>query len=379
MEGKESILIVDDDESTCKSLSLVFGMEGYETETAGTGQEAIEKARERLFNLALLDIRLPDMEGVELLAPLKEVNSDMVMIMATAYASLDTAVRALNEGASAYIHKPLNMDAVLATVSNVLEKQRLVIENRRLYQEAQRELAGRKRAEEALKRSNRKLLAGYKQRKLLSKRLITLLENDRRAVAMELHDHLGQTLTTLRMDLEMILGQLSPSDSTLKDSIQLIHKKAILAMEDVHNMARGLRPTMLDTLGLVPAFRGLFNDIKQYADLEIHFFSQDLPKRFDPEKELAIYRIAQEALTNIVKHARSNKVFVNLTKEDNFIALGVEDNGVGFDQEDVMKVSNGKGPLGLLIMRQRAGQLNGEFSIESRIGGGTHLLTRIPL
>jgi signal transduction histidine kinase/DNA-binding response OmpR family regulator len=151
MDEKEIILIVDDDESTRRSLRLIFERMGYKTETAGTGREALEKAQARFFNTTLLDIKLPDMEGIELLAPLKELHPDMVVIMITAYASLETAVRALNEGASAYIIKPLDMDEVLAVVKDVLEKQHLVTENKRLYQEAQRELAQRIQAEEELK------------------------------------------------------------------------------------------------------------------------------------------------------------------------------------------------------------------------------------
>ncbi|MGA9348427.1 MAG: PAS domain S-box protein, partial [Anaerolineae bacterium] len=153
MNEKDSVLIVDDDESICRSLRLIFEKKGYETETAGTGREAIEKARGGFFNLALLDIKLPDGEGIELLAPLKEMHPDIALIVITGYASLETAVRALNEGASAYITKPLNMDEVLATVREALEKQRLVMENRRLIQQAQRELAERKRADEALQES----------------------------------------------------------------------------------------------------------------------------------------------------------------------------------------------------------------------------------
>jgi two-component system NtrC family sensor kinase len=151
MEEKQSILIVDDDESARRSLRLIFEKMGYETETAGMGREALEKVEGRFFNTTLLDIKLPDVEGIELLAPLKKIHPDMVVIMITGYASLETAVRALNEGASAYIIKPLDMDEVLAIVRDVLDKQHLVTENRRLYQEAQRELAERKRAEEALK------------------------------------------------------------------------------------------------------------------------------------------------------------------------------------------------------------------------------------
>jgi putative nucleotidyltransferase with HDIG domain len=157
MDQGQSILIVDDDESTLKTLALIFDEKGYETETALTGREAIEKAREKFFNLALLDIKLSDMEGVELLAPLKKMYPNMVVIIITGYASLETAVRALNEGAAAYITKPLNMDEVLATVKEGLEKQRLVTDNERLYQEAQRELAERKRAEREIQRNLDKL------------------------------------------------------------------------------------------------------------------------------------------------------------------------------------------------------------------------------
>ncbi|MDY7079863.1 MAG: GAF domain-containing protein [Chloroflexota bacterium] len=159
MGDKERLLVVDDDEGTCKILSLVFERQGYEIETAGTGREAIIKAQERFFNLALLDINLPDVEGVELLATLKEMHPDTAVIMITAYASLETAVQALNEGASAYITKPLNVAEVLATVGEALEKQGLVIENRGLYQEAQRELAERKRAEEEIRQRTAQLEA----------------------------------------------------------------------------------------------------------------------------------------------------------------------------------------------------------------------------
>lgn len=159
MNEQETILIVDDDENTRKSLSLIFNKKGYETETAGTCQEAIDKAQERFLNLALLDVRLPDMEGVALLATLKAMHPDMVIIMATAYASLETAVQALNKGASAYITKPLNMDEVLAAVREALEKQRLVLENRRLYQEIQRELPERRRAEEEIRQRTAQLEA----------------------------------------------------------------------------------------------------------------------------------------------------------------------------------------------------------------------------
>ncbi|MGD2206537.1 MAG: response regulator [Anaerolineae bacterium] len=131
MDDKPRILIVDDDESTRRTLALILGKQGYETETAATGQEALEKARKRAFNLACLDIRLPDMEGVDLIAPLREMHPPIALIMITGYASVGTVVQALNEGASGYVTKPVNMDELLAIARQALAKQRLAEEKRR--------------------------------------------------------------------------------------------------------------------------------------------------------------------------------------------------------------------------------------------------------
>ncbi len=150
MKEKESILIIDDDESTCRMLSLMLGKRGYEMETAGTGKEALEKAQGRFFNVALLDIRLPDMEGVELLEPLKRMHPDIAIIVLTAYASVETAMQAVNKGAQAYITKPFDVTELLTALTEALGKQRLVMENKRLYEETQRELSERKRAEHNL-------------------------------------------------------------------------------------------------------------------------------------------------------------------------------------------------------------------------------------
>jgi PAS domain S-box-containing protein len=139
MNGKPRILVVDDDLSTRRTLTLIFEKKGYRVETAENGQDALEKAREQFFNVALLDLKLPDGEGVDLLAPLADVHPQMALIMVTGYASLDTAVQALNDGASAYITKPVDVDEVLDKVEDILERQHLIWE--------------KQRAEEALRRS----------------------------------------------------------------------------------------------------------------------------------------------------------------------------------------------------------------------------------
>jgi diguanylate cyclase (GGDEF)-like protein len=134
MSEAASVLIVDDDESTRRTAALILGTMCYAVETAATGHEAIEKAKGRFFNVALVDIKLPDMEGVELLAPLREIHPTTAVIVITAHASVETAVWALNGGATAYIMKPLNMHEVLATIKAALERQRLA-ERKRKAQE----------------------------------------------------------------------------------------------------------------------------------------------------------------------------------------------------------------------------------------------------
>ena len=153
MDQKGSILVVDDDASMRATLGRILIAKGYQAETAATGREALQKVECRPFNLVLLDIRLPDIAGMDLLAPLKARWPDMAVVLVTAYASIQTAIQALNEGAAAYIVKPMDVDEMLATVRQVLDKQRLVVENRRLYEATQRELAQRKRAEEALRQT----------------------------------------------------------------------------------------------------------------------------------------------------------------------------------------------------------------------------------
>jgi PAS domain S-box-containing protein len=151
MKERECILIVDDDEDTRGSLSLILEKKGYEIEAAGTGREALEKAKERCFNVALLDLQLPDMGGIELLASLKKMHPAMALLMVTGHASLKSAIQVMDEGAAGYLTKPLDMDEVLYKLGHALEMQRLVEEKRRT-EEALRQ---RNRELELLNRANR--------------------------------------------------------------------------------------------------------------------------------------------------------------------------------------------------------------------------------
>lgn len=124
MEKKGNILIVDDDPSIRKVMAAILEEKGYKVDTAETGKIAIQKSKTKFYNLALLDIRLPDIEGTELLTQMKQTTPPMIKIMVTGYPSLQNAVEALNKGANAFIIKPLNIDQALEIIENLLEKQR---------------------------------------------------------------------------------------------------------------------------------------------------------------------------------------------------------------------------------------------------------------
>lgn len=360
------ILIVDDQPRMCDSLEVLLGGEGYEIYTCNSGKEAIEYLAKNGFDLVLLDIVMPEIGGHRVMHYINSHDPETLVILMTGHASLGSAITALRGGAYDYLRKPVEPEELLRTVKNALDQKRLKTE--------------RKRAEEALKRLNEKVLQESKKRKRLSKRLIDLLEMDRKKIAMELHDHIGQKLTALKMDLEIVREKIGASDTSLQELVQAMADKAAQAIEDVMDIAHGLRPTTLDNLGLVPSIRALLDDIKRYSNIEMGFFTSNIPQQFEPEKELAIYRITQEAITNVAKHAQATKLFVNLVKTDEAMSLSVEDNGIGFEPTRVLGRAGGKGPIGLQIMQERVIQLDGEFTIESRPGGGgTHLLVGIPL
>ena len=143
MKNVPEILVVDDDEGMRQTLELIFERQNYRVSTAETGQAALELAQVRFFNVALLDIRLPDMTGTSLLAQLKKIHPDLEVLLVTGYATLESAMQAITAGAAYYFIKPLDMDEVLARIKEILDKQQLILENKQLYEAALRELAER--------------------------------------------------------------------------------------------------------------------------------------------------------------------------------------------------------------------------------------------
>lgn len=247
------------------------------------------------------------------------------------------------------------------------------------YQTVGQDITDRKEAEAALQRSTRQLMRAHEQRRLLSQRLISLLEKDRHSIAMELHDHVGQTLTSIKIGLEMLEDRHKKERSPLSQQLGDLKTKTVRVIKDVKQISYGLKPSMLQALGLLSALRELFAEVESQGSFKIHFFQRNVPKRFEHAKELAVYRIAQESLSNILRYAQAEHVYVNLMVKEQSLQFSIEDDGIGFDYDAVVNRPHKRGPFGLLIMRERAIQVGGELHVESQPQKGSHIRVEIPL
>jgi PAS domain S-box-containing protein len=226
-------------------------------------------------------------------------------------------------------------------------------------------------------------LAGLKteaySRKLqtLSRRLVEAQETERRTIARELHDEIGQGLTAAQMNLQMALhspaaGTLAPR---LAESLEMVER----VLEQVHDISLNLRPSMLDDLGLEPALRWYTNRHAALAGVQARFVTDSFEQRLDPIIETECFRIAQEALTNVVRHARAHRVTVELHTRDGHLDLTVRDDGVGFDVSTVREQAVRGASLGLLSMEERAALSGGGLEFKSATGEGTAVHAWFPL
>jgi two-component system sensor histidine kinase DegS len=241
------------------------------------------------------------------------------------------------------------------------------------------EVEKRKRFEEALRGSTQKILLESERRRFLSGKLVDTIEGDRRDVAMYLHDEIGQMLATLKMDIEMLGDDAFKTKVQPKEKLGQIREKILTIMGYIRDISKKLRPDTLDTLGLIPSLRSLIRTFKEENNLSIDFFHGEIPEGFDSGKALAVYRIIQEALNNVSKHAKATEVFVNLVAKNDSILLSVEDNGKGFDYEKMMETAATGDSSGIMIMRERAVHAGGELSVESKIGKGTQVMLEMPI
>jgi PAS domain S-box-containing protein len=274
-------------------------------------------------------------------------------------------------------------DGVLQSiVRDISERRRAEEALREAYGELERRVEERTaelaRANETLKAEAAERLRAEQARHDLLGRLVTAQEEERRSISRELHDQMGQQLAALMMGLKT-MGFESYGRRASLDTLRQLEAMADELSREVHTLAWGLRPPALDDLGLETA---LYNYVEEWAErarVPVDFHSAGFEGgRLPLTHETAIYRIAQEALTNVAKHSGADRVSFILERRGDHVFAVIEDNGGGFDVEAAMLPAGRGRKLGLLGMRERAALLGGTLNVESEPGAGTTLFVRIP-
>jgi PAS domain S-box-containing protein len=218
------------------------------------------------------------------------------------------------------------------------------------------------------------LRGAYEQLRRVAARLEAVREEERVGIARELHDELGQSMTALKLDLRWLENTLAP-DQAVSARIEEMRETIDASINTIRRISSDLRPNMLDELGLVPAIEWKAQDFAQRTGIEcyVDLMTDDPP--VTPERATAIFRILQEALTNVIRHAHATRVDVMLHPENNRLTLKVHDNGSGMDENTLTNVKS----LGILGMQERAVVVGGELDLKSEANNGTTLTLRIPL
>lgn len=215
-------------------------------------------------------------------------------------------------------------------------------------------------------------------RKRLLDRIISVQEEERRRIARELHDETGQAMTSMLLKLRAIedATALPEAQHTARGLRQVMSQ----TMKSIGQLARGLHPSILDDLGLIPAIRRYTSEYARLNRLNVNFQTFGMDSATLPQPvEITLYRIVQEALTNIVRHAAARMIFIRLDRYSDAVGLAVVDDGRGFDPEATLQLYAKSNQLGLFGMRERVALLGGTMDVDSRIGGGTTVSVHIPL
>ena len=206
---------------------------------------------------------------------------------------------------------------------------------------------------------------------VMAGKLIRSQEDERRRIARELHDDLNQKMAMVAVELGMVARDLPPK---VQDEVSRIKEQAIEVSEDLRQVSHPLHPATLENLGLVRALERYCNELEKHEDLHVEFRAPDASEEIPSDAATCLYRIAQESLRNVVKHAGASRAKVTLESSKGGLLLRVEDDGAGFDPE-----ARGLRGIGLVGMEERVRPLNGRFALRSAPGEGTGLEAWVPI
>jgi len=392
-----NILVIDDESHELTLLTVALTRRGYRVQQADNGPLGLELARSAPPDLILLDIMMPDMDGYQVCRRLKEdaKTGDIPVIVISALERVDDKIEAFSAGAVDYIPKPFVVSEMLARVkthlalraaqkqleekSEIIEQLNESLEQRviRRTQALQDEIAQHKQTEALLQEQRA-------QSRLLAARLTEVEEIERRQLARELHDLAGQNLTALSLTLKIAQTQISNSlhnqelseqlTARLDDASDLIKETT----KRIRNVMDNLRPPALEDYGLLAALRWYGEEFSARTNISVAVRGDALAPRPAASVEAALFRIVQEALTNVARHAQAAQAVVTVETDLETIRMVIADDGIGFDTEGAPK-SDHRQRWGLLTMVERAEAVGGSCWVESLPAEGTKVIVEVEL
>jgi two-component system sensor histidine kinase UhpB len=349
------VLILEDEPADAELELAALADGGFRCEsTLVDGRAAFESTfSPGRFDLVIADYRLPDYTGLEALEHVRRRDSLVPFVLVSGALGEERAVEALRAGATDYVLKH-GLARLASAVRRALEERR----------EHERHLATRR----ALEVSEERLRA-------LSRRLLEVQEDERARLARDLHDDIGQALTALKIQLESLARGAGPMAARVLECVDTTRH----ALERVRQLSLSLRPLQLDDLGLVAALRSHLDRQAGIGNLTPHFDAAEAPRGVAAEVETACFRVAQEAINNVLRHAHARNLWLRLFTAGGRLALSVRDDGAGFDLESARRRGAAGASLGLVGMEQRVALAGGTLELRSAPGQGTVLLATFAL
>lgn len=356
MKKEIHILMLEDNpmDSELASHTLRRGGVKFTSTRVETEQDFTRELEHNPPDLILSDYALPGFDGYAALEIAKKIAPNIPFIFVTGTMGEEVAIETLKNGATDYVLKH--------------RLSRLVPSVHRALREAG-ERTQRRKAQEQLRESHEQLRA-------LSVYLQHVREEERTRIAREVHDELGQALTSCKLDLSLLANKLPLNLSPLKDKAKALSAHIDATIQTVRRIATELRPGILDHLGLIAALEWQANEFQTRSGIKCDVRTDLHEPVLTPDLATTFFRIFQETLTNIIRHAGATQVVVHLKESAGRIILEVKDNGRGISQQEISNTRS----MGLLGMKERAGLLGGDFKIGPVPSGkGTQVTVSIPL
>jgi signal transduction histidine kinase len=360
--GKANILLVDDEPKNLYALRMLLEPIGQNLLQATSGEAALRCCLEHDFALVLLDVRMPGLDGFEtarLLRARERSRRTPIIFLTAAADELGAVFRGYEVGAVDYLVKPLVAEVLMSKVA-------VFVDLFRKNAELAHEIVERVAAERQVRESEERLRA-------LASHVISVREEERTHIAREIHDELGQVLTALKMDIVWLTRRLD--DAGLLDKVNAMRQLVDDTIRTVRKIATGLRPEVLDNMGLVAAISWQTTEFQKRTGVRCRTRLPPEASVYDQDLSTTLFRIYQELLTNVARHAHATRIDVELAHADGRLVLDVADNGVGMPLDQ----AGTKAALGLLGMRERALRLGGRIDISSIHGTGTRVSVSIPM